>query len=407
MSTADATFADPEWVERLRDELGRDPAWRNASRRFLGSFELRHDTGGLVVEVADGRVAALTAGPAAHGTDFTVQASDAAWSRMLDGEFDLISGGAIGEVSLDGDVVLAMHEMRTLHFTLEAMRRLSGVGTVEPSAAPRQVPAKTVGGYVTVDGIRTYFEEAGSGAPLVCLHAACQDTLMFRHVLDGLSDRYRVITLDAPGHGKTLMPGAGPFTDITQHAEFNEHFMDALELDRPIVMGCSMAGNMVLELGARRPEGYRAIVSCEGAAHTPTIDEFTLDMLDANGSVLAEVFARSLTGPRTPPDRAEEVVWQLCRATPQIIKADLTGYTAFDQREALGAIRAPVLLIRGDADWLVTQEMVEETAARIQGSRIVVLEGTGHYPMTENPVEFLEALRPFLADALDPRLAGV
>jgi pimeloyl-ACP methyl ester carboxylesterase len=59
-----------------------------------------------------------------------------------------------------------------------------------------------------------------------------------------------------------------------------------------------------------------------------------------------------------------------------------------------------VLLLRGDADWLVPQEMVEQVAGRIPGSRIAVLEGTGHYPMIENPVEFNRAVRDFVKETL-------
>ena len=47
---------------------------------------------------------------------------------------------------------------------------------------------------------------------------------------------------------------------------------------------------------------------------------------------------------------------------------DLTGYAGFDKREEMGNISSPVLLLRGDADWLVSQEQVEETAARIPGA---------------------------------------
>jgi pimeloyl-ACP methyl ester carboxylesterase len=71
------------------------------------------------------------------------------------------------------------------------------------------------------------------------------------------------------------------------------------------------------------------------------------------------------------------------------------GYTGFDRRDEAGKIRSPVLLLRGDADWLVNQSMVEATAGRIPGSTIAVLAGTGHYPIIENPVEFVDAVRSF------------
>jgi pimeloyl-ACP methyl ester carboxylesterase len=69
-------------------------------------------------------------------------------------------------------------------------------------------------------------------------------------------------------------------------------------------------------------------------------------------------------------------------------------------RDRVGGIKSPVLLLRGDADWLVYQEQVEATRDRIPGSRLTVLEGTGHYPMIENPHEFNEAVRSFIHEVM-------
>ncbi len=189
------------------------------------------------------------------------------------------------------------------------------------------------------------------------------------------------------------------FTALPRHAEFNERLMETLGIKNPAIIGCSMGGNLVLELGARRPEAYGAIISAEGADYTPTVADFFLDMLLMNGTHIFGAWSRSMTGYRTPPDRAQEVVWQISRTTPQVMRGDLTGYANFDKRSEVGKIKAPVLLLRGDADWLVFQEKVEGTASRIPGSKIAVLAGTGHYPMTENPLEFNDTVRNFLHEA--------
>jgi len=55
---------------------------------------------------------------------------------------------------------------------------------------------------------------------------------MYRHVLAGLSDEFRVISVDAPGHGKTLEPVGGPFRSISDHADFNEALISALGLEQ-------------------------------------------------------------------------------------------------------------------------------------------------------------------------------
>jgi pimeloyl-ACP methyl ester carboxylesterase len=222
---------------------------------------------------------------------------------------------------------------------------------------------------------------------------------MWRHVLDGLSDEFRVIAIDAPSHAKTLEPEGGEFRSLSRHAEFNERLLEVLGIERPAIVGCSMGGNLVLEMAARRPDGYAAVASCEGADYTPTVSQFLLDMLLVNGQQILDGWSRSLTGNRTPPDRAREVVWQIRRVNPEVMAGDLTGYAGFDKREQMGSISSPVLLLRGDADWLVSQQQVEDTAGRISDSRIAVLAGTGHYPMIENPHEFNEAIRGFLREA--------
>jgi pimeloyl-ACP methyl ester carboxylesterase len=312
----------------------------------------------------------------------------------------------LGSLSLEGNAVGALRNVKAMWLLLGTMSRVNTTppAAKEPSASPVWSGREVVGRYVDVNGMRTYYEEAGEGIPIVCIHAACQDTMMYRYTVGGLSDQYRVISIDAPGHGKTEEPPGGPLRNITHHAEFNEAFMEALGLDRPVVVGCSMGGNQVLELAARRPDYYRAVVSCEGADFTPTVSDFLLEMLLLNGPQILECWSQSLIGDRTPPDRYREVVWQIRRVCPEYMAGDLIGYAGFDRREEVGRIAAPVLLLRGSHDWLVNQQMVEETAGRIPGSRIAVLEGTGHYPMIENPSEFNDAIRTFLGDVLDQAL---
>jgi pimeloyl-ACP methyl ester carboxylesterase/putative sterol carrier protein len=405
VETVDQTTQVPElgrsdWWEGLVRELNADEEWSRAARLLEVRIEFRHETGSATVDVVAGRAVGWTDGPHVLGSDIILEAPDREWRRILDGETDWFQGNSpgLGEIAAQGNVVAALRNVKAMWLLLAAMARVDGAKRPrrEPSPPPKHSGREIAGRYVMVDGLRTYYEEAGEGPPFVCFHAACQDTLMYRQALLGLSDEYRVITLDAPGHGKTLEPEGGPFQDIAQHADFNEAFMEALGLEAPIIAGCSMGGNLVLELGARRPDFYTAIISTEGADYTPTVSEFVLDMLLVNNQEILEGWSQSLIGDRTPPDRHREVVWQIRRATPEAVNGDLRGYAGFDARDRVGAIRCPVLLLRGDADWLVPQEAVEATASRIPDSEVAVLAGTGHYPMIENPYEHNETIRDFL-----------
>ncbi|MFN7278235.1 MAG: alpha/beta fold hydrolase, partial [Betaproteobacteria bacterium] len=65
------------------------------------------------------------------------------------------------------------------------------------------------GYFTTSDGVKLHYLEAGSGKPLVMIPGWSQTAAQFRHQLEGLSDRYRVIALDMRGHGESAKPAHG------------------------------------------------------------------------------------------------------------------------------------------------------------------------------------------------------
>ena len=395
-----SNFLSAAWMKGFQDELNKDENWRDASKYFSGRIGYKSSSAFGTIDVRDGVVVSAVASPHPLGADIIITGPDHEWARVQSGETDWFQGMSpgLGELGIEGSAVDALRNVKTMWLALAAIGRVGKPAARKPKPSPEPKPSgkATKGHYVEVDGLRTYYEEAGEGYPIVCFHAACQDTLMYRYVLDGLSDEFRVVAVDAPSHAKTLEPKGGEFKSLTRHAEFNEKLIEKLGLKKPVIVGCSMSGNQVLELGSRKPEGYAAIISSEGADYTPTVSQFLLDMLLVNGQQILEGWSQSLTGNRTPPDRAREVVWQIRKVNPEVMRGDLIGYAGFDKRKEVGNIKSPVLLLRGDGDWLVSQKQVEETAARIPGSEISVLAGTGHHPMIENPYEYNEAMRKFL-----------
>ncbi|NQV20205.1 MAG: alpha/beta fold hydrolase, partial [Rhodospirillales bacterium] len=104
--------------------------------------------------------------------------------------------------------------------------------------------------YVTVDDLeyRVYFEESGSGIPLMLQHTAGSDAREWRHLLENpdITDNYRVIAYDLPYHGKSLPPLGKEYWKEEYRLE-RDFFMkfilalkNELELDKPVFMGCSM-----------------------------------------------------------------------------------------------------------------------------------------------------------------------
>ncbi|MFV0295973.1 MAG: alpha/beta fold hydrolase, partial [Hyphomicrobiaceae bacterium] len=126
---------------------------------------------------------------------------------------------------------------------------------------------------------RLYIEEAGQGIPLVCLLTAGADGRQYRHILndEAITSHFRVIAFDMPWHGKSLPPEGFEREEYQLTTKsYTQMIIDvcqAMELDKPVVMGCSIGGRIVLNLAAEHPEKFRALIGLESAAHqTPWYD---------------------------------------------------------------------------------------------------------------------------------------
>src|SRR5262245_34088539 len=116
----------------------------------------------------------------------------------------------------------------------------------------------TIGRYVHVEiggeMHRVYFEENGKGIPLVCLHTAGSDARQWRHLLadEELARDFRIIAFDMPFHGKSNPPeswGGEEYRLTTaRYTETIRAFCRTLRLEKPVVMGCSIGGRIVLNL---------------------------------------------------------------------------------------------------------------------------------------------------------------
>lgn len=254
---------------------------------------------------------------------------------------------------------------------------------------------------------RLYIEEAGSGIPLVCLHTAGADGRQFRHVLNdaAITQDYRVIVFDMPWHGKSLPP-VGFETEEYQltTANYTQMVLDvcaALELDRPVIMGCSIGGRLVLNLAAEHPERFRALIGLESADHQqPWYDTEWLNRPDVHGGEICAALVSGMMAPQGPAESRHETLWMYKCGGPGIFKGDLYFYRVDgDLREKIDRIdtkRCPLYLLTGEYDFSCTPEDTQRTAARIKGAEVAIMKELGHFPMSENPAQFRRYILPVL-----------
>lgn len=254
---------------------------------------------------------------------------------------------------------------------------------------------------------RVYVEEAGRGIPLLCLHTAGADTTQFRHLMvdEEVTRRFRVIAFDLPWHGKSAPPVGWQDEEyrLTSDAyvEAVLTVARALELDRPVVMGCSMGGRIVLRLAADHGNVFRAAIGLEAADHQePWYDIEWLHRPDVHGGEVCAALVSGLVAPQSPDEHRWETLWRYMQSGPGVFKGDLWFYRAdSDFRTLVRRIdtkRCPLYLLTGEYDFSCTPEDTLRTAKAIPGAEATIMSALGHFPMSENPAQFRRYILPVL-----------
>ena len=268
-----------------------------------------------------------------------------------------------------------------------------------------------VGRYAAVDcegrRYRIYVEEAGQGIPLLCLHTAGSDTRQFRGVLNdpAVTRDWRVIAFDLPWHGKSSPPEGWQDEEYQLTTAFYTAIIRAvartLGLDRPVVMGCSIGGRIVLNLAVEHAREFRAIIGLQSSAYVePYYDTSWLHRPDVHGGEVSAAYVSGLMAPMSPAGERWETLWHYMQSGPGVFKGDLHFYKyEGDIRERIGRIDttvAPLYLLTGEYDYSASPAHTQEAADRIEGAKVVIMQELGHFPMSENPEKFLSYLRPVL-----------
>jgi len=254
---------------------------------------------------------------------------------------------------------------------------------------------------------RVFFEEAGDGVPLVCLHTAGTDSREWRHQLcdPDIDKNFRVIALDLPRHGKSIPPGDWYLADdeykLTAefYSEFVMAFCDALELDNPVIMGSSMGGNICLHLAQNFSPKLRALIAIEACEYSPGWHLDWLHNPQVHGGEACATSVFGLMAPQSPDDYRWETWWYYSQGAPGVFKGDLYFYSVdhdFRGKSEKLSGDTPIYFMTGVYDFACTPEMTEETAKKVKGSECIIMQEIGHFPMCENPVVFKKYLMPVL-----------
>lgn len=260
-----------------------------------------------------------------------------------------------------------------------------------------------------------YSEECGAadGPPLLMLHTAGSDARQWHGLMaqPALREQWRLLAFDVPGHGRSPLPAGQPNwvwkLQQEQYIDWVLRYLDAQQLDRVALLGCSMGAAIGLPLLARHPDRVAGAILLEVPYCSPGRRSPYLNHAEVHGARLSAAWVGALLSPESPAAGRDHATWIYSQGAPGVYDGDLAFYSdEFDARRHTAGIdtrRTPLWLLTGDYDYSATPEDSRRVADAVPGSRFQELKGFGHFPMVENPdgllphlVGPLAALRPHI-----------
>jgi len=249
------------------------------------------------------------------------------------------------------------------------------------------------------------YEDEGSGEPLVLVHGHPFDRSMWRPQVAHLSRAgWRVIAPDLRGYGEsTVVPGSTPLATFARDLLA---LLDHLGIERCVLGGLSMGGQIVMECWRHFPERIRAVLladtfaaaeTAQGRAARYAMAERLLreGMTGYAHEVLAKMVAPHHLASR--PEVAAHVMEMMTSTDPEGAAAALRGRAERpDYTAQLSQMPVPALVVVGTEDTYTPVSDARAIHDRMPDARLVLIERAAHLPNLERPDEFNAALEDFL-----------
>jgi 3-oxoadipate enol-lactonase len=259
--------------------------------------------------------------------------------------------------------------------------------------------------FVELNGARIHYQRAGSGIPVIFLHAGVADERMWDPQAAAFAAHFDVIRPDRRGFGKSDLPAQrwSPIADLLA-------LIDALALKPAHLVGCSAGGRLAIDFALDHPERVSKLVLVGTGLSGARFGEKYADLW-------AEVQAADAAHDLARINEAEMKLWlagprrSIERIDPRLreLFLDMNGTSLkndFDSApeenldppaiERLEELSAPVLLVVGDEDVPPIFETTDLLMQRLNGARKAVIHDAAHLPNIEHPEEFNRIVLDFL-----------
>jgi pimeloyl-ACP methyl ester carboxylesterase len=422
-------------VSRLVEAANDDGEFQIAARYWDTRLEITVGADATELVIVNGRIVAAGE-PGAFGSDLRrvrISAAEADWAKLLapvppPGWHNV---GTARGFALEGNVLDRGPYYGAICRLVELMRdQINGPpASTQVAAEIHRAHDDAVGRYVYLDiqstRYRVYYEETGSGIPLIMQHTAGTDGRQWRHILEHREFQrdFRLIAYDLPYHGKSLPPTSRRWwaEDYVLTKEFVLQAIvklcEALALDRPVFMGCSIGGELAPTLAFSHPDLFRAVIGVNASLafdfppHTKAIDPTdSAPFIQVSswfhpriGNDWKASAMLGNTAPNSPEPYRRETAWLYSQGAPPIFSGDSIFYKyghdlTEQQARAIDTSKIAVYLLTGEYDPLALDGGSEKLAACIDGAKFQLIPGAGHFAPSDNPEQFKAAIGPVLQE---------
>lgn len=280
-----------------------------------------------------------------------------------------------------------------------------GCGGKVPEPTEKVSVAEVETGYAEFGQSRLYYEIKGEGSPLILIHGGLLDGRMWDGQFDVFSEHFRVIRYDASGHGRSATPPDAYF----DHEDL-DHLMEALEIDRAVIVGLSLGGRIAIDFALEHPDKVVAAVAVGSGLSGFRFDseevlENRKEVIDLWGrgewDLVAELFLQSWTdGPYRSPEEVDPAVREKVRMMiRQTIEGSSEGRTMDPPAvDRLTELDLPMLVVVGELDMPDIHEIADLLVEADPNAEKIVIGGAAHMVNMENPDEFNRVVLGFLEE---------
>ncbi|HEX3248428.1 MAG TPA: alpha/beta hydrolase [Pyrinomonadaceae bacterium] len=239
------------------------------------------------------------------------------------------------------------------------------------------------------DGVPIHYDVQGKGEPaLVFVHCwGCNRHLWDNQVAE-FSKTHRVVTIDLPGHGESGLERKT--WSVESYGDDVKTVVTKLDLKRVVLIGSSMGGPIVLEAARRMPDRVVGIVPVDTLHDVESkvppeqlesvFKAMEADFKGTNATLMSQYFFSATT----PAAVKERILADIDSRPPATAIAILRAVFAYDPIPAMREIKVPIRAI--NADRVPTNlEVNRKYAPQFDA---MIIKGTGHYPMLEDPTRF-------------------